>query len=168
VGSDLGVCVIDGANSRGRHRGWIPSDMTVRARPDHSIPDPAGRSSTSPPYVRSPALAIQLWTYRPSSAARSQSERLGLRWAMLTGLFSGSGFATPLHAGSSPPRASRTYRRAAPLPMADRVVAELVRWSQRSAHTTQRDPVVAYPRPATRSIARRSGVASSSPAPMPA
>jgi hypothetical protein len=46
--SDLVVCVIGGRTvAGGIVGGFWTSDMTVRARPDHSIPDPAGRSSTS-------------------------------------------------------------------------------------------------------------------------
>jgi integrase len=122
--------------------GAIPDETVVRS----PAPTRRGRRGPAPPPpadVLGPVLRVVILT--AAMTGLRQSELLGLRWRDVDWsaqrIRVRNAFTRGEH--SSKGKSDLSTRRS--VPMADRVVAELDRWSQRSVYTGERDLVFAHP-----------------------
>lgn len=141
-------------------------EAVIRAIPDETVvraPAPTrrgrrGPAPPPPPDVLGPILRVVILT--AAMTGLRQSELLGLRWRDVDWsaqrIRVRNAFTRGEH--SSKGKSDLSTRRS--VPMADRVVAELDRWSKRSAYTSEQSLVFAHPQTGTHSIAERSRGAS--------
>jgi integrase len=122
--------------------GAIPDQTVVRT----PAPTRRGRRRPAPPPpadVLGPVLRVVILT--AAMTGLRQSELLGLRWRDIDWsaqrLRVRNAFTRGEHSAQG--KSDLSTRRS--VPMADRVVAELDRWSRRSAYTAERDLVFAHP-----------------------
>jgi integrase len=120
----------------------IPDETVVR-RPAPTRRGRRGPAPPPPPDVLGPVLRVVILT--AGMTGLRQSELIGLRWRDVDWsaqrIRVRNAFTRGEH--SSEGKSDLSTRRS--VPMADRVVAELDRWSQRSVFTSDRDLVFAHP-----------------------
>jgi integrase len=126
-------------------------EAVIRAIPDETVvraPAPTrrgrrGPAPPPPPDVLGPVLRVLVLT--AAMTGMRQSELLGLRWRDVDWsaqrIRVRNAFTRGEH--SSKGKSDLSTRRS--VPMADRVVVELDRWSQRAAYTSERSLVFAHP-----------------------
>jgi integrase len=126
-------------------------EAVVRAIPDETViraPAPTrrgrrGPAPPPPPDVLGPVLRVVILT--AAMTGLRQSELLGLRWRdvdwSVQRIRVRNAFTRGEH--SSKGKSDLSTRRS--VPMADRVVAELDRWSKRSVYTSEKSLVFAHP-----------------------
>jgi integrase len=126
-------------------------EAVIRAIPDETVirapaPTRRGRPGPAPPPssdVVGPVLRVVILT--AAMTGLRQSELLGLRWRDVDWSAQRIRVRNAFTRGEHSAKGKSDLSTRRSVPMADRVVAELDRWSKRSAHTGERDLAFAHP-----------------------
>lgn len=131
-------------------------DETVLRRPRPTRRSRPGPAPPPPPDVLGPVLRVLILT--AAMTGLRQSELLGLRWRDVDWSAQRIRVRNAFTRGEHSSRGKSDLSTRRSVPMADRVVAELDRWSRRSVYTTETSLVFAHPqtgRPLDRSKVTR-------------
>ena len=126
-------------------------EAVIRAIPDKTViraPAPTrrgrrGPAPPPPPDVLGPVLRVVILT--AAMTGLRQSELLGLRWRDVDWAVQRIRVRNAFTRGEHSSKGKSDLSTSRSVPMADRVVAELDRWSKRSVYTTEHSLVFAHP-----------------------
>jgi integrase len=118
-------------------------DETVRRQPAGTRRGRRGPAPPPPPDVLGPVLRVVILT--AAMTGLRQSELLGLRWRDVDWSAQRARVRNAFTRGEHSPKGKSDLSTRRSVPLADRLLAELDRWSQRSLYTEPHDLVFAHP-----------------------